>query len=251
MIDLSPVPDALRSKGVPVYEPSNWITDATYTRWWPIGVMVHGTGMTVPLPISNAQGNNRFGRPLCNFIVRSHVVQVDCVTAGYATDSGAGSGVVLDEVRRKVAPPDRAAQRGLNDTLSGNPYFIDIEVDHPNDGSPLTEEARIGLEALCRALVDLTEIEPVQIIDHAEWTRRKVDPLWEGVHSPDLRRIIGGESMFTDIQGLPQGTQDAINRLAAEGIVKGTSPTTFDPDGLVTRWQMALFLDRLRNTDPR
>lgn len=50
---------------------------------------------------------------------------------------------------------------------------------------------------------------------------------------------------FTDISGLPENVQAAINRLAREGITKGTSSTTFSPDGLVTRWQMAVFLDRI------
>lgn len=50
---------------------------------------------------------------------------------------------------------------------------------------------------------------------------------------------------FTDIAGFPQETQDAINRVAVMKISTGTSATTFDPNGLVTRWQMALFLHRL------
>lgn len=56
---------------------------------------------------------------------------------------------------------------------------------------------------------------------------------------------------FTDIDQLPEETQAAINRLAREGITLGTSATTFSPEGLITRWQMALFLDRiLERLDP-
>jgi hypothetical protein len=50
---------------------------------------------------------------------------------------------------------------------------------------------------------------------------------------------------FTDIAGLPQATQDAINQIAALNISRGTSTTTFSPNDPVTRWQMALFLRRL------
>jgi hypothetical protein len=50
---------------------------------------------------------------------------------------------------------------------------------------------------------------------------------------------------FTDISGLPQATQDAINQVAQLGISKGTTTTTFSPNDVVTRWQMALFLRRL------
>jgi hypothetical protein len=50
---------------------------------------------------------------------------------------------------------------------------------------------------------------------------------------------------YTDISGLPQATQDAINQVTQLGISKGTSTSTFSPNDGVTRWQMALFLHRL------
>jgi len=49
---------------------------------------------------------------------------------------------------------------------------------------------------------------------------------------------------FLDIGGLGSGAQDAINQLASLGITRGTSPTTFSPNALVNRSQMALFLHR-------
>jgi hypothetical protein len=50
---------------------------------------------------------------------------------------------------------------------------------------------------------------------------------------------------YTDIGGLPQATIDAINQVTQLGISKGTTSTTFSPNEVVTRWQMALFLHRL------
>lgn len=50
---------------------------------------------------------------------------------------------------------------------------------------------------------------------------------------------------YTDISGLPQATQDAINQVTQLGISKGTTSSTFSPNDGVTRWQMALFLHRL------
>ena len=50
---------------------------------------------------------------------------------------------------------------------------------------------------------------------------------------------------YTDIAGLPQATIDAINQVTQLGISKGTTTTTFSPNDVVTRWQMALFLRRL------
>ena len=49
---------------------------------------------------------------------------------------------------------------------------------------------------------------------------------------------------FTDIGQHPANTQMAINQLAQLGIARGTSTTTYTPDALVQRWQMALFLSR-------
>ena len=50
---------------------------------------------------------------------------------------------------------------------------------------------------------------------------------------------------YTDIAGLPQATIDAINQVTQLGISKGTTSSTFSPNDVVTRWQMALFLRRL------
>lgn len=49
-------------------------------------------------------------------------------------------------------------------------------------------------------------------------------------------------AIFTDIQGLP--TQRAIERLAAKGIVRAASGTTFNPNGPVTRGELAVLLVR-------
>lgn len=61
-----------------------------------------------------------------------------------------------------------------------------------------------------------------------------------GIVMPD-----GSDQGFTDISGFDAETQKAINQLAQLDITKGTSATTFDPNGTVTRWQMALFVTRL------
>ena len=55
----------------------------------------------------------------------------------------------------------------------------------------------------------------------------------------------GAGQGFTDIGGLGASTQVAINQIRQLGISLGTSSTTFNPFGVVPRWQMALFLTRL------
>lgn len=50
---------------------------------------------------------------------------------------------------------------------------------------------------------------------------------------------------FTDIGGETQEARRAIEQLAATGITRGTSPSTFSPDSPVTREQMASFVARM------
>ena len=54
---------------------------------------------------------------------------------------------------------------------------------------------------------------------------------------------------FTDLD-VGAGTRDAINQLAALGIMKGTSSSTFDPHAPVTRQQMAVLLARFLSVAP-
>ena len=68
-------------------------------------------------------------------------------------------------------------------------------------------------------------------------TRQAVD---HGVTLPS-----GADQGFTDLTGLSAEAVTAINQLAQLNITKGTSATTFDPNGNVGRWQMALFITRL------
>jgi hypothetical protein len=55
----------------------------------------------------------------------------------------------------------------------------------------------------------------------------------------------GSDQGFADLAGLSPEAVTAINRLRQLGVTTGTSPTTFDPNSTVNRWQMAHFLTRL------
>ena len=55
---------------------------------------------------------------------------------------------------------------------------------------------------------------------------------------------------FTDIADLLPELRDAINQLAAMGITKGKTIDRFDPYGLVSRSQMAMFFVRLLRLTP-
>jgi SpoIID/LytB domain protein len=55
----------------------------------------------------------------------------------------------------------------------------------------------------------------------------------------------GAGQGFEDLGGLSVEAVTAINQIRQLGITTGTTATTFDPNGVVNRWQMALFLTRL------
>ncbi len=55
---------------------------------------------------------------------------------------------------------------------------------------------------------------------------------------------------FKDIDNYAVSFQEAINQLAEIGVTNGKTPTTYDPDGLVTRRQMAKFLARFLTMAP-
>ena len=55
---------------------------------------------------------------------------------------------------------------------------------------------------------------------------------------------------FTDIEDMTGATRDAINQLAALGITKGTTRSTFSPHRVVNRRQMAQFLARFLDVAP-
>lgn len=55
----------------------------------------------------------------------------------------------------------------------------------------------------------------------------------------------GADQGFTDIASLDATAQKAINQIKQLGVTAGTSATTFGPNDIVPRWQMAIFLVRL------
>ena len=55
---------------------------------------------------------------------------------------------------------------------------------------------------------------------------------------------------FGDIDGYTSEIQDAINAIAEVGIMDGTSDDAFSPDGLVSRADMAVFLDAFVEASP-
>lgn len=152
--------------------------------------MVHHTAVDGILSVERAQKDNRFGGPLCNFLVRPNG-QVDCVAGGYAYDSGMGSAQVLADVERDVAPSGSAKSRGLVNDVNGNPYFYDIEVDYVGDGSEIPQAQWESLVKLVTGICKINSWPKQRVVGHFEWTSRKVDPNWPYPEMGDIRQLVG------------------------------------------------------------
>lgn len=170
----------LRDAGLTVVEHPGWETRG---RAWPVGspvgVMLHHTAAPVPYPVTNLAGDFD-GRVKCNLNVKPDGTVV--VIAGRACNysSGPGSNVVLAETKKAVAPRANARERGLVDNTDGNPFYFNFEVDHLGDGSAVPAVQYAALVTACRVVLDTYNRVPDQIVSHAEWTARKIDPYWNG-----------------------------------------------------------------------
>lgn len=196
----------LRAAGLTVKEHTGWRTrsaDKPY-GYTPVGVINHHTaGSAVltnyPDPPYYRDAALEFA---CNLTVRPDGTVV-CLNAGIANDSGMGDPAVLERVRQDqpVKPPtDKTAW----DRVTGNPWFIDIEVQHLGDGSPINPPQREALIVTNAILLDHYGWNPMsRLIGHREWTLRKVDPRWDGMTNPmpgiraDTEDLMEGDDMPT------------------------------------------------------
>jgi hypothetical protein len=116
----------------------------------------------------------------------------------------------------------------------------------PAPGGALPPE---GSEAICFiAELDITTgCAPDAFCPHDPVTRGQMAAFldrfytaWTGAPAP------AAETPFVDVPE-EHFAYDAVRRIYGLGITTGTGPTTYDLDGVVTREQMAAFLDRLHH----
>ena len=181
----------LRAEGLRVVEEPGWKTRGW--RWAvngePEGVMEHHTAPPNPFPIKKLYG------PPFYWIKANAATHEDgtlFLIAYRACNYSSGYGmsaVLRDNVRKSIAPTRNATHRGAK---GGNKHFWNIENSHPGDGSDIPQ---IQLDTIIVATMvfnDHWELNPEQDISHAEWTRRKIDPLWNGSNRIAITQIRSG-----------------------------------------------------------
>lgn len=132
------------------------------------------------------------------------------------------------------------ATAGMESIPLGDPVFVDIEAYPPTTRAAIEELAALGITS---------GVAPHLFDPHASVSRAEMALFLDrtlralGVDVSD-----GPPPSFTDLDGQPQEVVSSVSRLAQLGVTTGTSETTFEPAGAVTREQMAAFLARFVTT---
>ncbi len=159
----------------------------------PEGIMMHHTAPPTPFPIKRLYGPP-FYRTKCN--LATHPDGTLYLVAYNACNYSSGYGslrVLRENVRKSIAPTHNGLVRGIK---SGNRHFWNEEHSHPGDGSPIPQVQLDTIIESTRIVLDHFGLNANQIISHAEWTRRKIDPFWNGSNRRAIEQI-REESMFT------------------------------------------------------
>ena len=154
-------------------------------RFVPKGLIIHHTGAMSNrerIPADRMiKGRSGLSGPIVQFGV-SRDMSVDVYTDGRAHHAGAGDGTVLDAVKA-----DEVFDGGGADDTAGNSYFLGIEVDAKGRADephgPHWKKAAQVAAAICK----LWKWDPAyRVIAHADWTRRKRDPIYPMSHFEDM-----------------------------------------------------------------
>lgn len=180
----------LASRGIPTVEVTGW-RGRGGRLFAPIGVMVHHTNGTATDNLrAIIDGRADLAGPLAQFhIPKSGVVNI--VADGRANHTGDGAPMVLDELRRDVAPSGTAAERGLADKkdFGANRFLYGIEAENLGNGKDPWPEAQLdAIRQTAAALCGHHRWPATRVIAHKEWTSRKVDP--RGFEMADLRAAV-------------------------------------------------------------
>ena len=189
---------ALNAAGLPVVEEPGWRTrgNTWATDGQPSGLMMHHTAPPNPYPIKKLYGP-LFYRTKCNWA--THEDGTLYLVAYKACNYSSGYGmkkVLTDNVRKSIAPTHNATKRGLK---SGNRHFWNGEHSHPGDGSPIPQVQLDTIIESTRIVLDHFELDPEQVISHAEWTARKVDPRWNGSNRTAIEQIREGAADMAEL----------------------------------------------------
>jgi hypothetical protein len=153
-----------------------------------------------------------------------------------------GSSVVLAEATAGEPPTKNAIDRDLGDDINGNPWFFNFENDHAGDGGPIPQVQHDAIVEATRVVLNHYALSPGNVISHAEWTRRKGDPYWNGDRRciETIRQALEDEVIDRNTkadEGNPDLAADVTAMRAA-----GVMSTHTQPGGVAFNDELAHFL---------
>lgn len=211
---------ALLNVGLHVVEEPGWKTRGN--RWnvngQPEGVMQHHTAPPNPYPIRKLYGL----RIKAN--MATHEDGTLFLIAYKACNYSSGYGmldVLKSNVRMSIAPTHNARKRGLK---SGNRHFWNYENSHPGDGSPIPQVQLDTIIESTRVVLDHFELNANQVISHAEWTSRKIDPRWNGSNRIAIEEIREGVAEMAELSPEAQRFYEEAFKAIGSPELKPPSP---------------------------
>ena len=142
-----------------------------------------------------------------------------------------------------LAAPPSAAKDGLADNRARYSACVDIATEPAGfldmDGN-FAEEA-----ANCLAYYGITKGTSADMFSPGALITRSQMALFlaRAARPAGIVLRAASDQGFEDIDGLSQEARDAVNRMVGLGIMDGPSRVAFDPSGMVTRMDMAVYLE--------
>ena len=212
----------LKSAGLNVVEEPKWKTRGN--RWKvdgkPEGVMQHHTAPPNPYPIKALY---RGGKIKCN--MATHEDGTLYLVAYKACNYSSGRGmldVLKNNVRKSIAPTHNGTKTGLK---GGNRHFWNYENSHPGDGSPIPQVQLDTIIESTRIVLDHFGLNANQIISHAEWSRRKIDPRWNGDNRTAIEQIREGVDDMAELSPEAQRFyEEAYKAIGSPGVQPSSPP---------------------------
>ena len=193
------LPDALRAAGINVIELDGW-KEAQGNYFWtdlpgghqgygeePTCFMIHHTATTAANP-SVKDSSGTWSKANCwaglwrdgrLYQSGGGVPTVVFTAAGPArVSSGYGHGPTLHEVGADVRVPYR--QTAADTDMAANRYAWNVETVAAGNGSAIDPGVQHALVVMGALLCNRFDWSPWRTIGHLTWTRRKVDPWWDG-----------------------------------------------------------------------
>ena len=197
------LPDALEAAGVNVIELDGWDSAQGDYLWTdldtgrgsyggePMCYMIHHTAGTAATPVVK-DGSGKWSVANCwaglwrdgrLYHEGGGVPTVVFSAAGPARiSSGYGYGPMLEDVANEIRVPHKQTRSDTD--RAANRYAWNVETVARGDGSGIDPGVQHALVVMGALLCDRFGWSPWRTIGHLTWTRRKIDPYWDG--RPDV-----------------------------------------------------------------